>query len=84
MTEQKMQEIIDAAIVQKLLPKLHGSRKKLTPVLEKLWNLCFDTKDSISINKEMVKDAKYKETADKIWRMYEAAQNNGFTSYAEA
>ena len=85
-TQSKMseQEIIDAAIVQKLLPKLHGSRKKLTPVLEKLWNLCFNTEDSIPINKEKVQDAKYKETADKIWRMYEAAQNNGFTSYAEA
>ena len=34
-------EILDAAIVQKLLPKLHGSRKKLEPVLERLWKLCF-------------------------------------------
>lgn len=35
------EEILDAAIVQKLLPKLHGSRKKLEPVLGRLWKLCF-------------------------------------------
>lgn len=26
--------IVDAAIIQKLLPKLHGSRKKVEPVLK--------------------------------------------------
>lgn len=30
----------DCVIVQKLLPKLHGSRAKLGPVLKKLWFLC--------------------------------------------
>lgn len=29
--------LVDAAIVQKLLPKLHGSRKKVVPVLKALW-----------------------------------------------
>ena len=30
----------DCVVVQKLLPKLHGSRAKLGPVLKKLWFLC--------------------------------------------
>ena len=30
------------------------------------------------------KKAKFKESADKIWRMYESASANGFTSFAEA
>jgi hypothetical protein len=30
----------DCVIFQKLLPKLHGSRAKLGPVLKKLWFLC--------------------------------------------
>jgi hypothetical protein len=30
----------DCVIVQKLLPKLHGSRAKLGPLLKKLWFLC--------------------------------------------
>jgi 5-methylcytosine-specific restriction protein B len=33
-------EAMDSVIVQKLLPKLHGSRAKLGPLLKKLWFLC--------------------------------------------
>jgi len=78
-------EILDAAIVQKLLPKLHGSRKKLDPVLKQLWRLCFDGAESDSqIAYENANKAKFKESADKIWRMYESASANGFTSFAEA
>ena len=79
-------EILDAAIVQKLLPKLHGSRKKLEPVLQKLWKLCFDDniKDIQNITPDNAKKAKYQESADKIRRMYDSANANGFTSFAEA
>ena len=79
-------EILDAAIVQKLLPKLHGSRKKLEPVLQKLWKLCFDDniKDIQNITPDNAEKAKYKESADKIRRMYDSANANGFTSFAEA
>jgi len=31
---------IDIAVMQKLLPKLHGSRRKLCPVLETLGSFC--------------------------------------------
>lgn len=78
-------QILDAAIVQKLLPKLHGSRKKLDPVLKQLWKLCFTGADTeLPITDENAKKAKFKESADKIWRMYESASANGFTSFAEA
>ena len=78
-------EILDAAIVQKLLPKLHGSRKKLEPVLAQLWKLCFTgAGKDLNIAKENVEKAEFKESADKIRRMYESATANGFTSFAEA
>lgn len=79
-------EILDAAIVQKLLPKLHGSRKKLEPVLQSLWKLCFKgpDKDLQNITEKNVKKAVFKDSADKIRRMYESANANGFTSFAEA
>ena len=86
-TGEKMtgEEILDAAIVQKLLPKLHGSRKKLEPVLAQLWKLCFiGAGKDLNIAKENVEKAQYKESADKIRRMYESATANGFTSFAEA
>lgn len=79
--------IVDAAIIQKLLPKLHGSRKKIEPVLKALWSLCInnnkyalDTISELPGENEM----KYPLSAEKIWRMYRIAQDNGFTSFAEA
>jgi energy-coupling factor transporter ATP-binding protein EcfA2 len=33
-------EAFDCVVFQKVLPKLHGSRSKLGPVLKKLWFLC--------------------------------------------
>lgn len=87
-TAEKMskEEVLDAAILQKLLPKLHGSRKKLEPALKGLWGLCFDPsiKDTMQIARENIDKAIYKESADKIFRMYESAYANGFTSFAEA
>ena len=76
---------IDTAILQKLLPKLHGSRKKLVPVLTSLWNLCLKNGITKEINAEFIAaDFKYPESAEKIQRMYHAVVDNGFTSFAEA
>lgn len=75
--------ILDCTIVQKLLPKLHGSRKKLVPVLKKMWAICetgCELDDAVSVPT----GSKYKLTADKILRMYRSAMDNGFTSFSEA
>lgn len=78
-------EILDAAIVQKLLPKLHGSRKKLEPALKALWGLCMpNTHTAEAIIHDNVQYAKFPEAADKIQRMMQTALDNGFTSFAEA
>lgn len=79
---------IDTAILQKLLPKLHGSRKKLSPVLSALWQLCFAGDSNVAIedvrNFDDVKGLVYPTAAEKILRMYRAIVDNGFTSFAEA
>ena len=76
---------IDTAILQKLLPKLHGSRKKLVPVLTSLWQLCLNDGVTKEIDTEFnATDFKYPESAEKIQRMYKAVVENGFTSFAEA
>lgn len=78
-------EILDAAIVQKLLPKLHGSRKKLEPALKALWGLCMISDHTTdAITRDNVEFAKFPESADKIQRMMQTALDNGFTSFAEA
>ena len=79
------EKAVDAAIVQKLLPKLHGSRKKLTPVLSELWKICVpETDGKIDKAENVPASTKYPLSADKILRMYRGATDNGFTSFAEA
>ena len=83
--EMENDEAVDTTILQKLLPKLHGSRKKLAPVLTSMWRLCQKNDISKSIDSEYNKnDFKYPESAEKIQRMYNAVVDNGFTSFAEA
>lgn len=85
---------MDYAIMQKLLPKLHGSRRKLSYSLKKLAELCckdieskdieltiLDQDDFNDIPKELIK---YPVSLEKIYRMYKSAVQNGFASYAEA
>lgn len=78
-------EIIDIAIMQKLLPKLHGSRSKLIKVLDELLKLCAP---GLITEKLFSEDhnptIKYKLSFEKIKRMYKNAIDNGFASYAEA
>jgi 5-methylcytosine-specific restriction protein B len=79
--------------MQKLLPKLHGSRRKLCPILEVLAKLCVE--ESIDVKKDFLENKEelvFKENAEvlyplsleKITRMYKGAIDNGFASYAEA
>lgn len=82
---------IDIAIMQKLLPKLHGSRRKLCPVLETLGTFCIsgevkivkDVFDNIDFDFN-AKTVLYPLSLEKIHRMYNGAVDNGFASYAEA
>jgi 5-methylcytosine-specific restriction protein B len=83
--------------MQKLLPKLHGSRSKLSKILPNLGGLCLvsgkreDAEklfDEYKNNQEVLstnaKEIKYTLSFEKLCRMYKNAQDNGFASYAEA
>ena len=90
---------IDIAIMQKLLPKLHGSRRKLCPVLVTLGGFCVTDKignvekdvfaiDNFDFDEEGIEPqdlkVKYPLSLEKISRMHKGAIDNGFASYAEA
>lgn len=84
---------LDIAIMQKLLPKLHGSRSKLVNVLLALGEICLvDAKDCKTIYFDTIKiddltkntNIKYPISFEKLIRMYKNLLANGFTSYAEA
>ena len=96
---QKDDNLLDIAIMQKLLPKLHGSRNKLSKVLPVLGGFCLaknagkikeDYLDKFANNtkteEELMADPniKYPISFEKICRMYKNAIENGFASYAEA
>lgn len=84
---------MDYAIMQKLLPKLHGSRRKLSKSLEKLTELCCDGLDLKDVPSKILdkedfslidEKIKYPLSLEKIYRMYKSVVQNGFASYAEA
>ena len=87
----------DIAIMQKLLPKLHGSRTRLVPVLVSLAKLCLISDKSIKLKemkeqlfireyfeKEPSLEVMYPLSFEKILRIYRSAVTNGYASYAEA
>jgi len=83
---------IDIAIMQKLLPKLHGSRRKLVSVLETLGSFCVNNKIKVitdvfgkdDFDFENHPDVVYRLSLEKIARMHKGAIDNGFASFAEA
>jgi 5-methylcytosine-specific restriction endonuclease McrBC GTP-binding regulatory subunit McrB len=84
-------EKVDIAIMQKLLPKLHGSRRKLCPVLVTLGSFCIE--GEVNIEKEVFEKegfdfdgpgVLYPLSLEKIARMHKGAIDNGFASFAEA
>ena len=95
---EEKDNLLDIAIMQKLLPKLHGSRNKLTKTLPILGGFCLTNNSKIKedyLDKfvgnnltehdiEQDNNIKYKISFEKICRMYKNAIENGFASYAEA
>ena len=83
-------EKLDIAIMQKLLPKLHGSRRKLVSILEVLGGFCVKNSKIVAdkFKKEDFdftgEEVLYPLSLEKISRMYKGAIDNGFASYAEA
>ncbi|MCX6232459.1 MAG: DUF3578 domain-containing protein [Bacteroidetes bacterium] len=92
-SELSADQKLDIAIMQKLLPKLHGSRRKLCPVLIILASFCMKDTKIENIEKDVfgkddfdfgADNVKYPISLEKIYRMYKGAIDNGFASYAEA
>ena len=84
---------LDIVIMQKLLPKLHGSRSKLVKVLIALAALCIEDKQKEEFIKNFENhlkndfdgiEVKFDISFEKLIRMYKNVLANGFTSYAEA
>lgn len=84
-SEMDKGSVIDAAIMQKLLPKLHGSRNKIESILKELGKLCL-VDPSLDVFGEDITDSgiKYSLSYEKLERMHDRVLADGFTSFAEA
>jgi 5-methylcytosine-specific restriction protein B len=85
-------DIIDIVLMQKLLPRLHGARRRICPVLEKMAQLCVNDANP-GFEQDFLKSdmaglakygIKYPMSLEKICRMHSNAVEHGFASYAEA
>jgi 5-methylcytosine-specific restriction protein B len=85
--EFSKEQSVDIALMQKLLPKLHGSKGKISKVLDALISLCLKEGISFTFGKRdeiKPEEILYPITFEKLVRMYRNASDNGYTSYAEA
>ncbi|MCF7953869.1 MAG: DUF3578 domain-containing protein [Spirochaetales bacterium] len=78
------EQVVDAAVMQKLLPKIHGSRNKIEKILVKLGNLCIYSGATEEFPNSSVEDIRYPISYEKLQRMHKRVISDGFTSYAEA
>ena len=80
------QRYFDVQIMQKMLPKLHGSQRELDLVLEKLFKLCYvgelNGKLWYSINLKE-NDSIYPVSAKKLQRMGKTLQEKRFVSFTD-
>lgn len=77
-------DVVDAAVMQKLLPKLHGSRNRIEKKLKKLAQLCLEDSKKEPFKDDASGPVIYKLSYNKLKRMYDRVITDGFTSYAEA
>lgn len=93
-SEDMVRRAMDRVILQRFLPKLHGSRVKVGPMLRRLWHLCVEQDAALRLSDSVWQSAepqitppasaRYPHSATKIARMWRVLQENGFTSFAEA
>ena len=80
--EKCLKDAIDAAVLQKLLPKLHGSLNRLGPVIDALISKVTITQTDQNGDSDTTQS--YPLTCEKLLRMKDRVEKNGFTSFAEA
>lgn len=73
----------DAQIMQKMLPKMHGSQRELDVVLEKLFNLCCNSESDTTWYLQELNDANlfYPTSAKKLQWMGKILQEKRFVSF---
>jgi 5-methylcytosine-specific restriction endonuclease McrBC GTP-binding regulatory subunit McrB len=79
---------LDIQLLQKVLPKLHGTRAKLDEPLQDLLAFCYSQSELISPEKQKQamqfdEEALFPRTAQKLARMLQNLQKQGYASFIE-
>ena len=79
-----LDEVLDLIAMQKLLPRLHGSRRRLEPVLRSLMAWAGATDSVAEVDSPIAPaTARLPRTAAKLRRMLDSLQANQFVSFTE-
>ncbi len=81
-------EALDLQLLQKVLPRLHGSRSELTDLLNRLGSFCLvgpasEPDDDFDAAEQPSRDAALPRSFDKIHRMAKRLRSNHFVAFAE-
>jgi len=78
-------DVLDLIAMQKLLPRLHGSRRRLQPVLEALleWAEHDEGAPTLQAHESDSGEARLPRTHAKLQRMLKALKENQFASFTE-
>jgi MoxR-like ATPase len=78
---------LDLQVIQKVLPRLHGSRRELTDVLNQLGRWCFygpsESRDPFDAAEQQPVGAVLPESYSKLHRMAKRLRDRHFASFAE-
>jgi MoxR-like ATPase len=78
---------LDLQVIQKVLPRLHGSRRELTDVLNQLGRWCFhgpsESRDAFDAAEQQPVGAVLPESYSKLHRMAKRLRDRHFASFAE-
>jgi 5-methylcytosine-specific restriction endonuclease McrBC GTP-binding regulatory subunit McrB len=82
------EEVMDIQILQKILPKFHGTQAKLEEPLKELLAFCcgieyINIETILQDADALVKDARFPRSANKLARMIQNLKVQGYTSFIE-
>lgn len=85
-----LQTALDIQFLQKVLPKLHGTKGKLQQPLSEIFKFCYSNKGGREPNKENLRramafdsEALFPRTAQKVARMLHDLDQQGYTSFIQ-
>ena len=86
----KMNDSLDIQFLQKILPKLHGTKGKLQKPLSQVFAFCYGKVDESEPEQQLLdkamnfdSNARYPRTAQKVARMLNDLEQQGYTSFIQ-